>query len=464
MFGFLKNIFPQKIKKRRYDAGSSAPRLQGWVTPNSDANVAAWTLSKIRNRSRDLVRNTAHGSRIVQSIVSLTVGTGIIGVVKGNEIVEKEWKKWSESTQCDVSGRHNFYGLQRLVMRCVVESGECIIRFRPSMSSYNSPIPLKLQLLEPDYIDNTKNQILPNGGVIINGIEQDEFGKIVAYWLHNRHPGANLGYAFYSERVSASMLIHVYREDRIGQMNGIPWYAPIIVKMREKDIFQDAVLKNQQIGNLFGAFIIDTTPAEAIEDFKNESPDAVDLEPGTSTVMPPHRDIKFSTPPKVENGEFVKETERELAAGVGITYEELTGDYSGVNFSSARMGRASMFQNVDQWQWDILIPQFCEPVGAAFLEAAQTIMSTKNASFEWTPPARIFTDPAREIPALLKAIRAGLITLQEARREQGYNPTKMNKEIAESNAELDALGIILDSDPRVDLKKKGITDVKTKNQ
>lgn len=462
MFSFLKKFTAPKVKKRRYDAGSSAPRLQGWVTPNTDANVAAWSRSKIRNRSRDLVRNNAHAARIVQSIASQTVGTGIIGVVKDNSAVEIAWKKWSESTECDASGRHDFYGLQRLIMRCVVESGECLVRLRQSASD-GLTIPLQLQVLEPDYLDDTKNQLLGNGGVITNGIEQDATGKVVAYWLYNRHPGGNTGYAFFSSRIPASMVIHIYDEIRPEQMRGMSWLAPIIVKLRELDIFQDAVLKNQQIANLFGAFITDLTPAEAIEDYKNTDFDAVDLVPGTSTVLPPHRDIKFSTPPKVENGEFVKETLRDISTGVGITYEELTNDYSNVNFSSARMGRNSMFQNVDHWQWGLLIPMFCEQVGKAFLnQLVQTNIRTTNAKFDWTPPARTLTDPTREIPAIIKAIRAGLITLPEAQRAQGFNPDEMNKEIAKSNADLDALKIVLDSDPRVDLlKKQGQTNAQT---
>jgi capsid protein len=167
------------------------------------------------------------------------------------------------------------------------------------------------------------------------------------------------------------------------------------------------------------------------------------------------RKVEFSTPPKVENSEFVRETLREIAAGVGITYEELTGDMSQVNFSSARMGFNTLLRNVDQWQWNILIPIFCEQVSKEFINKAQLAgINTEKATFEWTPPARTLVDPTREIPAIIKAVRAGLMSLPEALRAQGFNPQKVYAEIAESNREIDKLKLILDTDPRVDLTKK----------
>lgn len=455
MFSFFKKS-PQKIKKRRYDAGSSSPRLQGWVAPNTDANVASWSLIKIRNRSRDLVRNNAHAARIVQCVASHTVGYGIVGVVKNNDALEIAWKKWSESTECDASGRHDFYGLQRIVMRCVVESGECLIRLRPRFLTDGLTVPLQLQVLEPDYLDDTRNTPLSNGGEIVRGIETDALGRTVAYWLYSHHTGANFGTDFKSTRVPADQVIHVYREDRAGQMRGIPWLAPIMVKLRELDIYQDAILKKQQVSNLFAGFITDETPQDVIQEIEEDKlNDVPDLVPGTMYALKAGRKVEFSTPPKVENSEFVRETLREIAAGVGITYEELTGDMSQVNFSSARMGFNTLLRNVDQWQWNILIPIFCEQVSKAFLDKASLAsINTRNATFEWTPPARTLVDPTREIPAIIKAVRAGLMSLPEALRAQGFNPQKVYAEIAESNRELDKLKLILDTDPRVDLTKK----------
>jgi capsid protein len=42
----------------------------------------------------------------------------------------------------------------------------------------------------------------------------------------------------------------------------------------------------------------------------------------------------------------------------------------------------------------------------------------------------------------------GIQSLSDALRERGYDPDELLQEIADDNARLDELGIILDSDPR----------------
>ena len=54
----------------------------------------------------------------------------------------------------------------------------------------------------------------------------------------------------------------------------------------------------------------------------------------------------------------------------------------------------------------------------------------------------------KDIQADILAVRAGVMTLKEAIARQGYEPAQVLAEIAAINAELDALGITLDTDPR----------------
>ena len=60
-------------------------------------------------------------------------------------------------------------------------------------------------------------------------------------------------------------------------------------------------------------------------------------------------------------------------------------------------------------------------------------------------------DEVREIPALVEKVRAGLISMPEAIRQQGMDPDTTLAEIAAWNAKLDAAGVILATDPRQDL-------------
>lgn len=148
---------------------------------------------------------------------------------------------------------------------------------------------------------------------------------------------------------------------------------------------------------------------------------------------------------------------RSIAAGIGIPYEILTGNLSEVNFSSARISWGEFQRLIDDWRWNLLVPQLLNRVCQWFFESSLLVGSYRAEvapHVEFTPPRRISVDIAREMPAILTMIRAGLITPSEAVREQGYNPKDFWKEYAEDLIKLDELGIVLESDCRKDSVRK----------
>lgn len=440
-------LIADMIEKRHYEAASQGNRTKGWATRGTDANSAAVGLPRIRDRSRDLVRNNPYASRAVSVIVNNTVGWGIQARVKANKRIQGLWKQWAEMPACDADGVNNLYGLEQLALRTVVESGACLVRRRRRRPEDGLPVPLQLQVLEPDFLNTTKDGDLRGGGRIIQGIEFDAVGKRVAYHLYKRHPGDMAGMHAESTRVPAEDIRHIYRMDRPGQVQGVPWAAPIIIKMRDLDEYEDAYLLRQKIANLFVAFVEDPEGASTIAAEFGEK-----MEPGRIEVLPPGRGMSFANPPRTDGyGAYTKEVLRSIAAGYGITYEALTGDYSQVNFSSARMGGHEMGRNIDAWRWQMLIPQFCDGAWSWFAEAASMMgENTTNAAVDWTPPARTLVDPAREVPAIRDAVRSGLMSLSEAIREQGYDPITLLTEAKDDAALLDKFGLTLDTDPRRD--------------
>jgi capsid protein len=73
---------------------------------------------------------------------------------------------------------------------------------------------------------------------------------------------------------------------------------------------------------------------------------------------------------------------------------------------------------------------------------------TPDVPVEWSPPKFEAVDPQKDAMADLLAIRSGTMTLAEAIARQGRNPDAVLAEIAATNAKLDELGLVLDSDPR----------------
>jgi len=458
------------ILLRHYEGASVGRRAQGWNRASGDANsLIGAAQSRLRTSARDLVRNNGYAESALTTICDHVVGWGI--VAKPSKGISRKaaaaWKAWADSTDCDSDGRENFYGLQHLVMRTVVESGECLVRRRYRLPSDGLPIPMQLQILEPDYIDSTKIGAfeIKNGAGevvgftrIINGIEIDMLGRRVAYWLFRDHPGSdqNFGGAT-SYRVPAESIAHVYRRDRPGQLRGASWFAPVLLKFRDFDEFEDATLLKQKIAACLAVLTtdVDGTAAElgTIQD-ETASPQIDMIEPGTVLNVAPGRDVTVIQPPSVrDHPDYTAVTLRGIATGIGVSYEDLTGDYSKVNFSSARMARLRHWARVENWRWRTFIPQFCDVTWRWAMQAAQAgvtgVGEVMSASASWTPPPMPMIDPANEGLAYTRNVRAGIMSLSEALRERGYDPREVLEEIAADNELLDELELVLDSDARM---------------
>jgi lambda family phage portal protein len=175
-------------------AKNGAPGLDSGGT-GANAEIAR-ALHRLRDRSRDLVRNNPYATKAVQALVSNMVGTGLQPRARAEtpEIARLADRLWLQfSTQCDADGLTDFAGLQALVVRSLVESGEVLVRFRDRRIEDGLTVPLQCQVLEADHLDSWKNEDLPDGGFILQGIEFDPIGRRRAYWLFSRHPGETRG-------------------------------------------------------------------------------------------------------------------------------------------------------------------------------------------------------------------------------------------------------------------------------
>jgi lambda family phage portal protein len=150
-------------------------------------------------------------------------------------------------------------------------------------------------------------------------------------------------------RITADQVAHVFDKKRPGQIRGVTFLHPVMIRLRDLDIFQDASLKKQQISACFSAFIYNSTGDTLENTYSNKSEWELleKLDSGTIEELPPGRDIKFADPPSSDNyPDFVKTELMSIASGLGITYEALTQDYGNVNFSSARMGFLEFQRNI----------------------------------------------------------------------------------------------------------------------
>lgn len=437
---------------RDYQAAVGNRRTKNWIATNSSGSAEAERGAKVsRARARDLVRNGAWARKIERTIVSHTIGTGIVAKIENRSKARatratEVWKQWAETTACDAYGRRNIYGLQELWMATIARDGGVLIL--REVDAKQKPIPLKLRTLEVDHLDNSKDGLQENGNRTYQGIEYDPRGLPVAYWLFDDHPGDRVNYKQLSRsrKVDAERVLHVYDSSRPGQAQGITWFAPVMFRIRDADDYADAQLLKQKMSACFVAFLTDVEGNGT----KTNAPITEKLEPGAIEILPNGRNVTMAEPPSVEGYDaYMSAVLHEIAAGVGLSYEALTGDLSKTSFSAGRMGWLEMHRNVESWRWNMFIPQALDPVSKWFAQIF--FVTTGEASdlvFKWTPPRRDMIDPKAETEAVKGAIRAGLTTLPEAQRELGYDPDDMLDEIKQSNDKLDKNQIILDSDPR----------------
>jgi len=445
--------------KRSYEGAKTGRRYGGWVTSGTDANGEITSASsRLRDRARDLVRNNPYASKSIMALSANLVGTGIIprartGEESLSEEVDSLWNSFAQ--ECDADGVTDFYGIQTLVVRTMVESGECLVLFRRTSSGDGLTAPLQLQVLEPDHLDSGQDKNLPGGGFIQQGIEFDNSGKRVAYWLFPKHPGNAMALgSSKSLRIPAKDVLHIFDRLRPGQSRGVTWFAPAIIKLRDLDEYDEAELVRKKIEACFVAFVLNGDDGDTLGEATKESNERriESFEPGMVEYLPAGKDVRFGQPSSSAGySEYMRVQLHAIASAVGLTYELLTGDLSQVNYSSIRAGLIEFRRRIKSLQAQVLIPGLCRPVWKRFIETAQAagkLPTNGEIRAEWTPPRFEAVDPMKDIQAEILSVRAGMMTLKEAIARQGYDPSQTLSEISETFKELDQLGITLDTDAR----------------
>lgn len=439
--------------RAEYDGATKGRRAEGWRRRGTDANSEIGRGQKIlRDTARDMVRNNGYAARAVAVLTANTIGAGITFQVRRNGKVDPQLQKIAqrhlESTDIDADGRHDLYGLQLLAFRAVVEGGASLIRFRQRRLTDGLTLPFQLQVLEPDYLDERKHGRI-TGGSYIYGIEFNGIGQRTAYWLFSDHPGSSIGATIGSKPTAARDVIHLFRADRPGQQHGVTWFAPVILRARDFADFEDAELTRQKVAACHVGVVHGESDGEVAAAAQGTDESEV-MEPGMIWHAPDGRNITFNTPPQNNSYDaYTKVSLRAIAVGMNISAHSLTGDLGDLNFSSGRLGWQDDQRQIDSWQWQMFIPQFCSGVGGWLLRVLELVgEDVTGVTVDWTPPRREMINPPEDIKANRDAVRTGQKSWSRVIRESGEDPEQVAEELAADLERFDRLGLILDCDPR----------------
>jgi lambda family phage portal protein len=428
----------------QYNAASRGRRTNSW-RPNSAGAISEVSMARDRLRfvGRDLVRNNPIAARVPMLVSQNVVGKGIIPNAVTSNAADKEkvegWlKRHFDTPACDYNGQLDLYGLQQLIVKLLPSDGECfVIKHFMAPDPGQHVLPLRLQVLEADYLDTTKQTLTNknNRSRIINGIQFDRRGRREGYWLFDEHPGDVIhGRHRQSRFYPASRVCHVYRIDRPGQINGASWFAPVAVKLADLHEFGDARLYREKIAGAFVAFIKrnEESTAGITGNSKNGGHANYPLEeitPGLIEHLEPGDEVSFGDPPQTAGyKEFWSSEALEISMGIGISYAALTGDMSMGNFSSNRMGWLEDQRFYESIRSGAITGQFLHPLTGWTIQAIHACDRLGEFSLNWTPQARDMIDPSRDVTALEKAITAGFRSEQETIRERGRDPEDVHKE------------------------------------
>lgn len=458
-----------------FEGAATGRRMGGWGLSSSGPNTALLnSMTSLRSRQRELVRNHALAGGGVDSIVANMIGTGIKPRwnMADSEINQRLQELWADSIpEMDADETCSFYGLQDVVARTMCNGGEALAQFHHVSPRLGLAVPLQLRVIEGDFLDESYSTIADNGNEVRMGVEFDRAsGRRVAYYLWKNHPGE----AFLNTdtttriRVPASEIMHVFRPLRAGQLRGLPWFSRIIVKLHEIDQCVDAELVRRKTTAMFGGFITEMNPMPVVGnplgrpmpgDENNNM--IIALEPGTFPKLPPGTDVKFSQPTDV-SGNYVawmQQQLRDVAVGMGITYEQLTGDLHGVTYSSIRAGLIEFRRIITQIQAITIVFQFCRKVMARWMDTAvfsgaivlpdYTRNRRRYQRVQWMPDGWDWVDPLKDLQADIMEIRSGMTSRQRKVAERiGVDAEIIDREILEDNKRQDEFGLVLDSDPR----------------
>lgn len=436
-----------------YDGSTRGRRSSGWRESRLSANrEIARSMVLLRSRARDLVRNNTYAARAASVYRSHVIGTGIRPSYKQDSEFDDRVDAFSLNPKLDVQGRKNLFAMQSLGEEERFTGGEIFFRREWITSSEQERLelefPFRVRMLEAEYLDRTVDgPVGDDGNIAVKGVEVNPSGEIVAYHFYDRHPH---GYHWQgtppTRRVPAHEVIHVFDQQRTGQVRGVTDLAPVMLKLRDFRQYEDVQLIRQKMAASFVAFRRQTDYEATAESTLKE--DSV-LKPGRVETLGPGEDVEFANPPEVrELSDYARVSLRAIATGVDLTYEQLASDYSQVNFTSGRMGNIEFQRKKERLQQQVWIPQFCWKFDQWVREAALFEMFDIDERARWSVPENRMVDPVKETDAKRKKIRDGISTPQQEVERTGRDWHEHLEEYQRNMEELDEAGVITDSDAR----------------
>ena len=453
--------------------------LKTWTPLSLSAKTDIdYNLSTLRNRSRDLARNSALGSAVIQTFVGNVIGSGlqlfpkpdakILGMTaesarEWSRQVKREFALWSEN--CDYLRRNNFAELQGIAFESMLVDGDSFCLFKRRATT---PYSLKLQLVESGRVSNpggTTFETTYKGNRVVNGIEVDGEGILTAAHISNRlwnEPDAvdaKLEWRrveFFGKETGCRNVLQICRDMRPDQFRGVPILAPVIESLKQIERYCDAELTSSIIKSFFSVFFIQPAANFNLNEIAGaeEELDVSEYKLGSGTIsaLPKGVDVKAIDAQNSQSvfANFVSHFIKQVAAAVNLPFEVLLKNFQ----SSYSASRAALLQASSEFERRkaAFVRDFCRPIYEQFLLEAVGTGRIKAEGFEdpikrqaysqaswYTRTSRIL-DPQRETNAMILRLQNGLSTYErEVLESTGEDFNDVAEKLAQERKLLEVL-------------------------
>lgn len=464
----------------RRDAGRhDIPEMSGW-RPSigfAGASNSYGVDNTILGRARDLDENNAwiNGGldRRVESVIGGSIRLSAQPVhellkrdyqwrMEWTADVQSRWKVWANdiNRRCDARMILSFGSITKLAYLSYIRDGECSAEVRDDERGVANTT--NLLLIEPERISTPSGLIESKN--LRNGIAFDDNGAPIGYWVRVRHPNDPVSHIDREKwefiprfgRTGRAKFIHVFSPRRAEQNRGISRLAEAMVPAKMLDRVDRAEVQAALKSAIFSFFIkspgttddieASLAPAGSNNDvnpwlndylaYRKKDPVRVDaantyhLLPDEDVVVPNAQHPNSNYP------DFARFVLQKVASSLGISYPQLSQDWAGINYSSARALLNELWRSFLEDR-HFFTQQFCTPIYAAWLEVEVANGDVKVPGgpigfyrnktaitmAEWIGPGRGSVDPLKEANANNLDIAAGRKSTVEAILETGRDPS-----------------------------------------
>jgi len=255
------------VKRSAYTAARVSRLTADWIFSgfrSADQEIQH-DFYRLRQRARERVRNDPLAARYAELVRINVVGEAGIQLqsqvatdagepdIAARRAVETAWLQWGKRGVCTVDGRLSWHDVQTLVAEGRFVDGEALIRLHRGRGEFG----LQLEVLDPDQIDtDRRRERRPGQNEIRYGVEVDQYGRPVAYYLFPGHPSEGYKARNSATRVPADQVVHLYKVRRPGQTRGVTDLAPGMLPSKMLDgLLEAEIVATRTAATKMGFFV-----------------------------------------------------------------------------------------------------------------------------------------------------------------------------------------------------------------